>query len=255
MYLKIKNISVINANLFSCPYTAGFSLAAFKGLTDKLSLNISKSVNDTIYFKAFGIIVTKVETKIQEPIQRDTSTGTVSKNKYSLPAMLQHRYFDFTIDLVLETDDFHEDLLVLLANEINKCKIQGGLITNVISIDNISRFFNLYDEELVYKTYPLGYFITDASEEIKDNLDFIEQVSEKLLESNYMLISNGYRILENSEYVRHIENQEELKSLYVEPNIILAKVLPIHEFKKDKNKLKNFMFSNYKKDNYLIVHA
>lgn len=258
MYLKIKNINVINANLFSSPYTAGLSLAAMKGLVDNLSMKVSEELNKYVYFNGFGLIVTEIESKIDEQIQRDTSTGSTSKNKYELPALLQNRYFNFTIDLVLQlSDEISEEagLLSIVAQEINKCKIQGGMITNFINIENMSQFSHLESEELVYRTYPLGYFIIDATSEIDENKDFIEQITNKLLDKNYMLISNGYKVLQESDYVRQIEKEENLKSLYVESNLMLAKILPIHEFNKEKTKLKNFMFSNFKKEGYLIVHA
>ena len=68
MYIKIRDIKVINANLLACPYTAGFSLASFKGLMDAISFKMTnnENINDNIIFKGFGVIISSVNSKINE---------------------------------------------------------------------------------------------------------------------------------------------------------------------------------------------
>lgn len=274
MYIKIRDIKVINANLLACPYTAGFSLASFKGLMDAISFKMTnnENINDNIIFKGFGVIISSVNSKINEPIQRDSSTGSIEKGKYNLPSMLQTRYFDFTFDFVLEIDDEvlnQNNFFDVLVEELNSCKVQGGIIDEFIQIKNISKLNNLnsllltrrqVNSEESYQlnkdTYALSYFILDATNELNEDLDLTTQLEEKLLDSKYMLICNGYKDITNVNYERNYDFIENKKhSILVEPNLILSKTLSVHEFNKDPSLLKNFIFSNYEKNNYKIVHA
>ncbi len=265
MFYKIKKLKVINANLFSCPYTAGFSLASFKGFVDFLSIKTSELSGEHIVFEKFGIIVISVTNKIKEPILRDTSTGSVfGYNKkepkipgsYSLPSLLQQRYFDFEIELILEYNGKLQLDTSQLAKAINLSKIQSGLLVNQIESNDIIPFSTIKDRELTYNTYSLGYFITDAHEEINPNNDIIEQFCEKLsLGNQYRLICNGYKKIMDSNHTREIDLQDNVKSIFVEPNIMLSKSIQIYDYNKNNEILKNFMFSTINKKDYFIVEA
>lgn len=259
MFYKINNINVVNANLLSCPYTSGFSLAAIKGLVDFLKIKLSNFNKEEVMIEGFGLIITSVNPKTKELIQRDTSTSKSTNSNYILPSLLQNRYFDFSFELILKVSDSNDNLMdsQLLANALNLAKVQSGIISNEIKSENISSFYSLNSLDLTKGTYPLSYFITDATNEIDPNKDIIEQLADKLsVQYNpYLLISNGYKFLQKSEYKRDIELQEDTDSVFVEPNISLGKILPVHLFNKDQNILKNFLFSTVQKDGYFIVEA
>lgn len=263
MLYKINNINIINANLFACPYTAGFSLASFKGLVDFLNIKMISIFEFSGSFDKFGIIVNANNGKIKEPIQRDTSTSKPTKNTYKMPAILQNRYFDFSIDLVLnlkEENNTEYDMANFeehLAFVTNLAKVQAGLINKEIKVEDISSFDNIKSKDLTKNSYALGYIITDASNEINLSQDLIEQYSDKLAEidSPYMLTCNGYKYVAKSDYKREIELQENVETIFVEPNLLLAKIIPTYKVIKDPTILNNFLFSTIQKPEYFIVSA
>lgn len=264
MLYKIKNINVINSNLFTCPYTAGFSLASIKGLVDFLNIKLVNLYNFPVLFDKFGIIVNANNAKIKEIIQRDSSTSPSTNKSYKSPSILQHRYFDFTIDLVLSINenDFPADFNISNINEqlafaSNLAKVQGGIIKDEVKAEDIISFYSINSHDLTKDSYPLGYLITEASDEINKEADILEQLSDKLAQLNtqYMLMSNGYKYIEPSEYKRVIDLQEEVESFFVEPNLTLTKAVPTYLFNKDPTILKNFLFSTVKNKDYFIVSA
>lgn len=257
MFIKIKNISVTNANLLTCPYTNGLSLAAFKGFVDSISFKLNQVIS------GFSIVLNQVDTKHKESIVRDSMFAEIesynkAKNYFSLkknPSILQDRYFSFNFDLILKIDE--EIDKELLFSSINALKVQGGIIskevyyrsddTNIIS-DDINN--------LLLSCNPISYLITDASDEINNSEDIIEQFADKLSTkyTDYFLISNGYIKVAPSDYKRYIElSDDEINSTFVEPNLSLAKALYIYKIKKEPNLLRNFLFHTVNTEKSFLI--
>lgn len=257
MFVKIKNISINNANLLSCPYTNGLSLTAFKGFVDSISFKLNQVVS------GFSIVLNQIDTKYKENIVRDSMFADIenynkNKNYFSVntnPSILQDRYFNFNFDLILKIDEeFNPELLF---SSINALKVQGGIIAKEV-------YYNIEENNIISDNVysllmgcnPISYLITDASHEISDDRDIIEQFADKLSikHSDYFLISNGYMMLEHSDYKRHIElSDREVNSKFVEPNLSIAKALYIYQIKKDQTLLKNFLFQTFNKENSFLI--
>lgn len=257
MFIKIKNISVTNANLLTCPYTNGLSLTAFKGFVDSISFKLNQVIS------GFSIVLNQVDTKHKENIVRDSMFANIkaynnAKTYFSIeknPSILQDRYFSFNFDLILKiAEEFDKELLF---SSINALKVQGGIISkevyyrskdnNIIS-DNINN--------LLLDCNPISYLITDASDEINYSEDIIEQFANKLSikYTDYFLISNGYIKVADSDYKRCIElSDNEINTTFVEPNLSLAKALYIYQVKKEPALLKNFLFHTVNTENSFLI--
>ncbi len=261
MKLIIKNINVINANLFACPYTAGISLMSFSGLFDKIQYELIE-IDSKISLKKFGIIVHSIDNKIDSNIIRDTSCSDSKKGQYTLPSLLPLRYFNFSFSLILDIEnDDDEDFKTNISHIINNSKVQSGIIGKEIKNKQIEIIKD--DLDLLKHINPFSYLITDAIKEVeeeknaylnKDIIDIYVDILQK--DSQYKLYCNGFIKIEKSSYKRKVfikDQTKEIQSYFVDSNLALMKNIPLFFIKKNHDLLKNYMFIKINEKERLIL--
>ncbi len=245
MYIKISEIEIQNMNLLSCPYTLGLSLSAVKGFVDKINL---KDGNDI----SFVVIINSIKDKKRESISRDTKYVKKVKGDLKMPPLLPIKYFDANLDIILHYKENEEsDITVTfedLEKEINISKLQGG---NIIDF-KLKKYDTMM--EAISDSNDLSKIIVSRQNLLTNSTDLIQDVAEKLYENEgFCLLSNGYISLEEYDFKRIIsissneEDDIEIDTKIVEPNLILAKQISVYEFINNELERENFEF--YESDN------
>lgn len=250
MFLKIGNLEVENANLLSCPYVLGLSVASIYGFLVNLEFQLNTKKGQSIEFNKFSIIVNRFEDKKRNNIIRDAA---YSKNGEAAP-MLPNRRFNCNIDIICEIElDNNELSIKEIENVILSSKLQGGEIVDV----NVELFKTNIFKEVVSKSNRFSKILLYKQDELINSENLLNDISNSLLKQDYVLISNGYIFLEKANFKRLVSNttnEDEdfyVNSEFVEPNLILAKFESIKDFlETEKN---GFQFYLNETDNHYVL--